>query len=632
VKKTANISCVLLLAVLGLRVTVAVTAQAGDTPVVYAQADAFLLQARAAVSQSQAADLVASALQIAPGYSEALYERARGELANRETTLGAVADLRAAIVNASWTTTNPSEAQQALAEVLLRMGRLADARALLLQIAAHDRSDARTFLLLARVYEGEGDSSALGKALAEDIREFPLDDNFTLLLSRQQEREGNLQTARRTVSTQLEVHPGSLSLLLRAAELAPGPSARVKAVDVYTAQGGKDPLASIIALEARASKPQGYLSQFVDKGGLAHEDLVERAVRAVSANKRLATAFQSDLSSFSGSRDLDPDGDGYQERWTFKGGLPISWVRDMHKDGQPEFAAQFGKMLPVSLTVRTPEATLFTISYSTYPYIESVISLISGGGSRTYFLVPYSMTFPFLSAASLPLRSGMAPRALRNPGPLAMDKVALSSYKIEDNTSDGTLVRRIDVLMGKKVFMEESILGTGTFDHLVWFENGQPIRGVRDADGSGKFTIVETWQNGKIASIAVDENGDGKVSYRERYLPSPMKTWYYDETGREESIEYPVGPSTVVQEFSSRLNGVSDITFIWRNGALVQVTRRGQAVSVTHDVGRGLVWIGLAAPSGAPVDASGPDGYRTIAGRNYLIFHHDGVAYAEELP
>jgi tetratricopeptide (TPR) repeat protein len=632
VKKTANISCVLLLAVFGLRVTVVVTAQAGEPPrVVYAQADAFLLQARAAGSQSEAADLVESALQIAPGYSEALYERAREELANRDTTLGAVADLRAAIVNTSWTTTNPSEAQQALAEVLLRMGRLADARALLLQIAAHDPSDARTFLLLARVYEREGDSSALGKALAEDIREFPLDDNFALLLSRQQEREGNIQMARRTVSTQLEVHPGSISLLLRAAELAPAASARVKAVDVYTAHGGKDPLASVIALEAGASKPQGYLSQFVDNGGLAREDLVERAARAVSANKSLATVLQSDLSSFSGSRDLDPEGDGYQERWTFKDGLPISWVRDMHKDGQPEFAAQFGKMLPVSLTVRT-EATLFTISYSTYPYIESVKSLTPGGGSRTYFVVPYSMAFPFLSATSLPLRSARAPRALRNPGPLAIDKVALSSYKIEDNTSDGILVRRIDVLMGKKVFMEESVLGTGTFDHLVWFENGQPIRGLRDADGSGRFTIIETWQNGKLASIAVDENGDGKVSYRERYLPSPMKTWYYDENGRDESIEYPVAPGTVVQEFSSRLEGVSDITFVWRNGALVQVTRRGQAVSVMHDVGRGLVWIGPAAPSGAPVDTSGPDGYRTIAGRNYLVFHHNGVAYAEELP
>ena len=186
--------------------------------------------------------------------------------------------------------------------------------------------------------------------------------------------------------------------------------------------------------------------------------------------------------------------------------------------------------------------------------------------------------------------------------------------------------------MGKKVIMEESTLGTGTFDHMVWFENGQPIRGLRDADGSGKFTIIETWQNGKLASIAVDENGDGKVSYRERYLPSPMKTWYYDENGRDVSIEYPVGPNTVAQEFSSRTDGVSDITFIWKNGALVQVTRRGQPVSVTHDVGRGLVWIGPAAPSEAPVDASGPDGYRTIAGGNYLVFHYNGVAYAEELP
>ena len=73
----------------------------------------------------------------------------------------------------------------------------------------------------------------------------------------------------------------------------------------------------------------------MDNGGLTREDLVERVARAVGASRSLASALQADLSRFTGDRDLDPRGDGYQERWTFQDGSLTSWIRDTREDGVP---------------------------------------------------------------------------------------------------------------------------------------------------------------------------------------------------------------------------------------------------------------------------------------------------------
>jgi len=636
VKKTTFVSLVLLLAVVGFGGHVGASAQEATFDPTHAQADAYLTQARAsraAGALAQASDLITSALQIAPDYSEALYANAERELAERNKTLAAVADLQQALANGSWTVTDPSVAQENLAEVLLRIGRLQEARGLLLSLVSNGPSSWRPFLTLAMLYDREGDAAALRRALSDDLHEFPLVDDFTLLSSRQLDREGERQAARRLVETQLEVHPDNLPLLLRAAELAPGAAARVAAVDRYTKKGGKDPLAAVIALETAGGRLKKYYLQFVDDGGLSREDLVERAIRAVGSSGSLASALQSDLSRFSGNRDLDPQGDGYRERWTFQDGSLTSWVRDTLKDGEPELTAQFNEGGPSSLTVRTAGDTLLTLSYSTYPYVASVKETQGAmAGTRTYLLIPYSMRCSFLAPTAFPLRSGAAPQALGAPVPFSAKNAAQSSYRIEENGLDGTVIRRIDLLRGKKVFMEESTFGKGVFDHRVWYENGQPVRGARDPDGSGKFLVRETWRDGRLAGIAADTNGDGKVSYRERYVPSLMKSWDYNEDGIDDSREYPIGPDTVVRDFSSQMNGVFDVSYVWKSGNLVRVTRYGQTVAVTHDSARGVVWIGTAAPAETRVDVNGPEGYRMIGGKQYLVFRHEGVTYVEALP
>ena len=536
-------------------------------------------------------------------------------------------DLRKALASASWTVTDPTAADQALAEVLLRTGNLAEARTLLSALAGRASSDARTYLLLATLYDRERDTRALRGILSDAVRRFPLEDGFALLSADLLQRQGNRAAARQVIATQLKVHPDSLALLLRNAELAPGLSARVSAVDDYSAKGGKDPLAAVIALEARARDPQKYLSQFVDNGGLSHEALVERVAQAVSGSRSLLAAFRSDLSSYSGNRDLDPEGDGfYTERWAFSRGRA-------HLVGKGQPRGRNSRSSPpgsrTDLRFHSPperQAVFLDFSYSAYPWIRSVKA-----AGQAYFPDPYTVKVPFLSGA--PTGPGFAPRALRNPRPPTLDQVAAASYRIEEYGPDGaTVERRIDLLRGKKIFMQEDTLGNGTFNHKVWYENGQPVRGVRDPDGSGRFSVTETWRDGKLAGIAVDTRGSGKADYWERYLPSPMKSWDYNGDGVADSREYPVGPDSVVRDFSTAMNGTFDLSYLWKKDELVRVTRRGQQVPLTHDPARGVVWIGQPARAGAKINVDGGEGYRAVSGKMYLVFRREGTTYAEELP
>ena len=502
-------------------------------------------------------------------------------------------------------------------------------------LAAQDPSDPETSLLLAAVYEREGNTGALQRLLTDAQAKFPLEDRFSLIAAAMFERGGRRSAARQLIMTQLDAHPGSLPLLLRAAELEPGPAATVAAVDRYTGRGGKDPLAAVLALESAAGNPRKYLSQFIDNGGLSREDLVERVAAAVRARRDLTASFRSALSRFSGNRDLDPQGDGYyQERWVFDAGSLLSWVRDTHKDGLPEYTAAFKGGMPVSLTVRAGADTILTLSYNTYPFVDSAkLSAPGGETARTFLLVPYEMKFPFLAGRALPVPAGLAALAARSPGSPSVDRILRSSYIVEDLTSEGGVTRRTDLLRGNPVFMEEKTqAGESAFDHLVWYQDGQPVRGERDLDGSGRFSVSETWRDGRLAGIAVDTNGDGKVDYREQYFPSRMKSWDYDEDGVDDAREYPAGPDTIVRDFSTGRNGVFDVSFVWKKGDLVRATVRGHAVAVTHDAARGVVWIGPPVAVGLPVDAGGAEGYRTISGSRYLVFRQEGVTYMEELP
>ena len=607
-------------------------AQAADTGP-QAQADAFLSQARTwmgAGDLSRAGSMTSSALDMAPNYSEALYLAARLEAADRLSTRAAIDHVRAALRNATWVQTDPMLAQQLLADLLARTGALTEARPLAEKLIAAHPEDAQNFLLLARALDRAGSFSAEQRFLADAMKRFPQDDEIRLSAARLLSKQGWSAEASAMVHTGLQLHPDSLPLVLASAGLEIDRAKKLAEVDLYLAKGGADPLGAVLGMEAvPVSKRRKYLDQFIVQGGLSRQELVGRAADAAKGNGGLAASLRDELARYTGNRDQDADGDGFwEDRWEFANGKVVRWLREPAQDGVAQFAAEFSNGRPVSLSVRDAAGNVMLLTYSRYPFLEK--AALPGEG--TCILMPYTIQCSFLRSDFAAAPEGIPPRIAAKFAVPTADALRRGSYRLEQYAADGvTLIRRTDLSAGQSVFMEESSAGDGVFDHRVWYGRGQPERGARSLSRDGIFQVTETWKNGTLAAEAVDTDGDGKPDYRETYGAITVKSWDFNEDGRDDSREMEMADRTHVRELATKMNGVFDLKIVSRGPRIVSVTHDGVPVPVVQDGPRGVTWIGRPAPVPGTPDAARADGVQSIGGRQYLVFRLDGFLYAEAI-
>ena len=597
-----------------------------------AQADAFLAPAEAALAAgdtARAGSLVASALQLAPDYSEALDVESRVELLDRATTRDAIAHLRQAMAQASWTRTDPLQPDQMLTGLLIRTGQLADARRAADRLVASRPEDPRNFILLARQMDKAGATGEELRSLRDSLTRFPENVDLRLMEARLLNRLGRSAEAASLVRVGLRLIPDNLPLLLASAGLDLDRTFRVGAVDTYLSKGGTDPLGAVIGMESvPIGQRRRYLDAFLSMGGLARQDLVGRAQSAARGSKVLAARFQDAIARYTGKRDLDADGDGYwDDEWTFADGKVTRWVREPAEDGVFLYAAGFQDGRPVTLDVRSPDGGVARYRYSRYPSLESVAL----PGEGTWFVIPYTLSLPFLRDAIVP-GDGTAPRIAARLTPPSPEAVRQGSFRVEEYAADGvTLVRRADVVHGQRVYLEESTAGDGVIDHRLWYRDGQPDHGTRSLARDGVFQVSEVWRGGKLASEAVDTNGSGKPDYHVTFDRIAVRSWDYNEDGRDDARELALADGSRVRELSTRLNGVFDVRIVTRGGRIVSIVRGGAPVPVVPDAPRGVTWIGAPATGPGKPDPAAGDGIQTISGSPYLVFRLEGTLYAEAL-
>jgi hypothetical protein len=224
----------------------------------------------------------------------------------------------------------------------------------------------------------------------------------------------------------------------------------------------------------------------------------------------------------------------------------------------------------------------------------------------------------------------MAPRIAAKITIPGAELLRKGSYQREEFAPDGvTPVRRTDLAGGQPVFMEESTAGDGVYDHRVWYARGQPERGGRSLSHDGVFQVTETWKNGRLAAEVVDTDGDGTPDYRETYGANPVKSWDFNEDGRDDSREYDQPDGLHVRELSTKMDGTFDLKIVARGPRIVGFTRGGAPVPVVPDDPRGVTWIGQPAPGAGKPDLALPDGLQTMEGRQYLVFRLAGIVYVE---
>jgi len=598
-----------------------------------AQADAFLTQAQAWLSSgdfARAESLASSALDLAPDYSEALYVMARVEAGDRPSTRAAIEHLRNALRSASWFETDPVLAEQLLTGLLIRTGKLVDARKAAKRLTALRPEDPQNFSLLARALDRAGNTSSELRALTDALNRFPQNDDLRLSAARLLQRQGRNAEAAAIVRTGLQLHPDSAPLLLASSGLEIDRARKLLAVDLYLSKGGGDPRGPLLGMEAvPVGQRRKYLDLFVSMGGLSRQDLVGRALDAVKGSSGLTSSLQDSLSRYTGNRDLDADSDGFwEDRWVFDNGKIVRWFREPLQDGVAQYAAELADGRPVSLASRDAAGNVTRLTYSRYPFIEKA----ELPGTCTCFLVPYTIQCAFLRPDFATGPAGMTPRIAAKFIVPGADLLLRDSSRLEEYAADGvTPIRRIDLAAGQRVFMEESTAGDGVFDHRVWYSRGQPERGARSLSRNGTFQVQETWKNGKLAGEVVDTDGDGTPDYRETYGTSPAKSWDFNEDGRDDSREYEMPDGTHVREFSTKMNGIFDLKIASHGSRIVSFTRGGAHVPVVTDAARGVTWIGLPAPETGKPDTTLPDGFQTFGGREYLVFRLAGVVYVEAM-
>jgi tetratricopeptide (TPR) repeat protein len=589
-----------------------------------AQADAFLAQADTALSAGNAAlasSLAESAIELAPGDSEALFLRARLALSDQERTAASITDLRAAIAAGTWRRTPPDEASIALAGVLLRTGRVAEARALAEPLTRTEPQDYRPFLLLAQA-QIAARNPAGDRTLGEAVNRFPLADEVRLASARRLESVGQRAAGLAVITTGLKIHPDSLPLLLAAAGLET-PGRRGAAVEAYISKGGTDPLAPVVGMEASSRDRARYLDLFLGEGGLTRQDLTARAAAAAASSRDLSRRLQDALAGWSGNRDLDRNGDGFwEERWIYEKGAVTRWIREPQEDGVAAVSASFDAGSPASVTWTAGQGAAFAARYSEYPWLESA----TGPSGGTLVLQPRAVRFDLLAAA--PSMPGLSPRMAASPVVPREAQLRAAAYRFEERGAGGSGLLRATILSrGIPVYAEEDTDGDGRIDHRVWYTDGSPSRGELILP---EGTVVhETWRQGRIVLAESDTDGDGVVDYRETRGAGWIRSWDYNEDGTPDAREYEGTGGTRVRELSTRLNGTFDVRVIYRDDRIDSVTRAGARLAVLSDPARGVTWIGAAAPADARPDTTAPDGLQTIGGAEYLVFRSGGVLYAE---
>ena len=524
----------------------------------------YLQQARVLYGEGRydsAAELLETSLEFFPDYSESAYLCAQVYLREQETTWKAIQCLEAAVRSDTWRETAALTGAEELARLYVRTGRFQDASRLFAAIGETGlggRGSPELSALWAGTLIGLGRIGEAQSFLSEAVRRFPRSVPVYVLLAEVLSRRGNRSAAREVLQRGIGELPAEAELKYQAAVLETDARRRRGLIEAYYLVGGSDPAAALLAINgAGGEERERFIDLFFRLGGNRRIDYLDRLLELLPRQE-----IPAEIDSYTGSRILDRNRDGYYEqRYEYQAGILSRWIADQDQDGVAEAVVELEDGIPSRVTLGNGQGEVrLEYRYGEYPYLESA-ALSGGTARRQYLLVPYTVRRPAFRSLpgqqfALELQSGLS---------MGEESIRQNAYQGIEYSTHGTdserRVRRTHLLEGRTVRVEELPDSAGNFTRTVFYAASLPVEGIRDLDGDGNPEIREQFRDGRLWKITLDQDGDG-VNEFEQILESGLKRmyWDYNDDGLYDSREFAGADGTQLRSFSTALNGSYDLS------------------------------------------------------------------------
>jgi hypothetical protein len=482
--------------------------------------------------------------------------------------------------------------------------------------------DAATLFIEARARMALGDRSGARSAVERSMRAEPFDPRALIAWLKLGEPSASdpadaalVAKAFDSLDSLRDIEPGLVLALVPYAYDAG--EARLLLRE-YRANGGSDPLASVLALEYGLLSPSSAVAELFAAGFIASEDIRElwRLLPDDDARADFLRAF----ASYGGLVYDDANRDGVPDAFTrYEAGLPVAYALDADQDGRPELSAAFkaGEPSAVELVAGSAQAA---IDYGRWPFALAVL-MADARSSRRYQFGPVAYRYEALifepfgegpRPAAAPRPALIRPSGLAFPAERALSGAA---FRVEEKAGSTVLNATLDD--GLPVGLHW--IDAGGSRGYRRYEDGRPRIEEIDADGDGRVEARKRWPSpGSSAAplLEVDTNGDGLFDYRETLAAPFLRSWDLDGDGAPDFTIEELPDGRERRGLSPSWRDAPPLAAYYRDGRLVELRVGGESKGLIADAGGRVRWIGRK-PFDLGPNPPPPGSY-----------HRDGLRYA----
>ncbi len=462
--------------------------------------------------------LVGLSLEYDPEQADALHLRAVLGSVRDEPRAHGIGYLERALAIADFRHTSRREAHLLLGRFYFETGRYEDLLAVVEPVSDANHPDPDALFLRSKAHFGLGDIRAAEQIAEYGRQVFPDDPRFVSLLVLRNDAPGAV------LLDELSVHEGSVSQLYRRAllhyiRMAAGNADRERALRLYDASGGRDPIAAVY--DTRLSGAE-RLSAFIDNGGL-EDPYAIRTFLESAVSDEYAELLRRRITGIDGRFPVDVDRSGRAPLVVeFEAGRLTSMRIDENTDGLFNLELLIDPRTGLPTTAALPQSGK-TFEYRRYPEVGSVrygderLAIQPGMlRVRVFEGEDFWSGIPLSAAARFPTRVNVR----------APDRESiLETTFLREIERDGRIVSVERLFRGQTVLRMDDSRLDGTTDTVVYYEAGVIRRVLRDVLGDGYFEVLEEYRDGLLSIVGFDSTQDGIYDYIEQYDNGVLREW-----------------------------------------------------------------------------------------------------------